>query len=284
MPDSFVQWRNRYQQVLKGCYEERELLNLFHESLTYAGLDRIALLLRPDEPLAQMAEEKLYHVLKELESGKPLQHITGRSYFDDHELFINEHVLIPRPETEELVEWIKQRHPEGSRKKAMDIGTGSGCIALSLAAHYRQWEVLAVDVSEDALQVARENSKRLQLENLSFLRLDVLNEDLDIHSEWDLIVSNPPYIPLSEKGSMHERVTLYEPAVALFVPDQDPLLFYRRLAEMGKKLLKEGGELFVEIHEQLSAEVLALFHTFEFHQIECRKDLQNKDRMIRAVC
>jgi len=277
-------WRNRYRENLKKLYDERELLQVFNLCLEHSGMDRIQLLTSQESAMPASVEEKLEQWLLALKTGRPVQYVLGFCYFYDNRIKLNESVLIPRPETEELVEWIKSLHAEGCGKKALDVATGSGCIALSLGAHYKTWSIFATDLSEAALEIAEENRMLLGLENVHFQMHNALEGKGTLPGDFDLIVSNPPYIVRSEQEQMPLRVTNFEPHMALFVEDDDALLFYKAIARMGREMLKPGGELFFEIHENRGAELIALLNNFEYKEIECRKDLQNKDRMIRAVC
>ncbi|MGB3181306.1 MAG: peptide chain release factor N(5)-glutamine methyltransferase [Cyclobacteriaceae bacterium] len=210
----------------------------------------------------------------------PVQHIMKQAHFYGRDFSVSPDVLIPRPETEELVHLVLQAY-KNRPIEVLDIGTGSGCIAITLALEHKAAEVTAVDVSPDALKMARSNAARLGAK-VAFCQMDVLKEGLQ-QNALDVIVSNPPYIPDRERKEMEARVVRYEPGVALFVPDHDPLLFYRRLGALGRTHLKQGGGLFVEIHESYGREVVDLYLSQAYEEVECLNDMQGKPRMVRAV-
>lgn len=246
----------------------------------FLGVSRMQVMLGEEVDVDQGALSKLHIGVEQCLLHVPVQHIIRYASFYGHEFEVNKNVLIPRPETEELVHLVLQTF-KGRELKAVDIGTGSGCIAITLSLEHRQATITAIDVSREALETARGNAKRLGA-SLDFLNLDALKEPLP-EMDLDAIVSNPPYIPEREMAEMEERVTRYEPGLALFVPDKDPLLFYRRIGELGHTHLKAGGYIFVEIHESYSKEVVALYEGQEYTQVECLKDMQGKPRMVRAT-
>ena len=222
-------------------------------------------------------------VLKDLLNGKPFQYILKESYFYNLTLKVDERALIPRPETEELVDLIIKENKE-ENLKVLDIGTGTGCIPLALKNANNSWEISAFDVDEAAVQLAKENATLNQLA-IHIEKLDILNE-----SNWkfcdgesfDVIVSNPPYILKEEADNMAKHVVEFEPHIALFV-ENDPLIFYRKIAEFAKKYLKQGGKLYFEVHENYAKDVYQLLDTYHFKNICIFKDLQGKDRMISAI-
>lgn len=242
-------------------------------------------------------EEQLKGYYQRLEKHEPVQYVLEEAWFYDFPLYVNRHVLIPRPETEELVKWILRDvqaagkpvfHKTASDAdrtnllKVLDVGTGSGCIALALKRKMPLAEVWGCDTSDDALTVARRNGAALDT-RVDFLGLNFLELQ-----EWkqlptvNILVSNPPYIPITEKDSMAAHVVQHEPHLALFVPDEDPLVFYRALAQFGHQRLFENGTIYLEIHENLGAAVCNLLHA-EGYTTELRKDLQGKERMVKAV-
>jgi release factor glutamine methyltransferase len=219
-------------------------------------------------------------IIERLKAYEPIQYILGETEFCGLTLKVNPSVLIPRPETEELVHWITETElPEETI--LLDIGTGSGCIALALKKLIPQAKVLALDVSEDALTTARENAETNGL-NVEYFRADILSRENFKWITCDVIVSNPPYVRESEMKHMFPNVLKYEPRQALFVPDADPLLFYRRIAAFAQKHLHEEGWLFFEINEVLGNEILYLLESKAFRNIEMKKDLFGKNRMIRC--
>ena len=228
-------------------------------------------------------EELLLHQYSErLLQHEPVQYVLNESWFGNMKFYVDKNVLIPRPETEELVEWIISncKFPV-DELKILDIGSGSGCIPISLKKRIRKAEVWSFDISEGALTVAQKNAGDLGQE-VNFIQLDFLDQ----HSwkklpKFDIIVSNPPYIPEKDKQTMQPNVLEYEPATALFVPDNDALIFYKAIAEFGKTHLEKSGSVFMEIHESLGKEVAELFQQASY-STEIKKDMQEKDRMIKA--
>ncbi|MCB0706247.1 MAG: peptide chain release factor N(5)-glutamine methyltransferase [Saprospiraceae bacterium] len=230
-------------------------------------------------------QKQLATVVTRLLAGEPLQYIIGSTYFYGHSFVVTPAVLIPRPETEELVfhvdEWAKSNDSKGL--KVIDIGTGSGCIAISLAKKHRSWEIWACDISEEALLVARENARLLgaSIQNKQLDFLDPESWD-QLPDDFDLIVSNPPYIPHSERAFMPDQVIQNEPGQALFVPNEDPTIFYEKIQAFAERHLKKGGKIALELNEFRSAETKALFeHTFR--DLRIIKDLQNKDRILTGI-
>ena len=231
--------------------------------------------------LSQEEEILAWTVLNRLQRGEPVQYVTGIADFYGLQLKVTPDVLIPRPETEELVEWILEEHPPESLRRVVDLGTGSGCIPLALKARRPEWHCLGVDLSEPALEVARENAERTELD-VTFAHGDVLEEGLS-DAAYDLILSNPPYIPPSERPQMGRSTLDHEPELALFVPEDDPLLFYRRIAELAATALRPGGQVYCETNEHNSERVLKLFQEAGFADVHRRRDLQKKWRMVRAT-
>lgn len=222
-------------------------------------------------------------VVKRMLTGEPYQYVFGKVWFYDLELFIQPGALIPRPETEELVDWILEEEEGPASKVVIDLGTGSGCIPIALKANRPQDRVSAVDVSEEVLELARKNAEKHQLE-ISFVNYDLLSDlEFKLTEKADVIVSNPPYIPESERLEMADHVVNYEPEKALFVPQDNPLLFYERILLFSERHLKPKGTLYLEIHEHYAQELKALLIDFGHKSITLRKDLQGKDRMIRAT-
>lgn len=233
------------------------------------------------EPAAPCPDyEELPQILAAIRDHCPAQYITGFAWFLDRKFAVREGVLIPRPETEELVRMITDRCRGRSGLRVLDVGTGSGCIAVTLAAELKQAEVVAVDVSESALEVARENARRHRV-SVDFVRCDMLQEGPSGH--FDLIVSNPPYVTLQEKDEMRPNVLRYEPHRALFVPDDDPLVFYRAIAEYGCRSLNPGGMLWFELNERYGSEVASLLEQSGYSEVAVHDDMFGKQRMAEAV-
>ena len=235
-------------------------------------------LLKEPITLTPEEEEKVTDALERLKQKEPIQYILGYSDFCGLRFAVTPAVLIPRPETSELIEWITEESP--TAKSILDIGTGSGCIAVSLATMMPQAQVTAWDISTQALAVAQKNSTA-NGSNVLFEERDILTYEPTDES-YDIIVSNPPYIKEVEKKEMEDNVLLWEPHLALFVPDNDPLLFYRTIAEKAQKMLTPGGKLFFEINRAHGTETVEMLSRLGYHNITLRKDLAGNDRMIRA--
>lgn len=256
------------------------------DSILYRVLETIPGITRSDvmahKPVSLTADElaKLDSIIYRLNQSEPVQYILGKTEFYGREFRVNNSVLIPRPETELLVEEVV-KHATQTSGTILDIGTGSGCIAITLAKELPHKNVVAYDISDAALQTAIANAKQLQAP-VSFKKVDVLRDDI-LTSNLEVIVSNPPYVALSEKETMHANVLQYEPHVALFVADSDPLIFYREIAKKGWPVLIPGGRLVVEINERFGEEVCDVFRAVGFREVHVIKDFQGKDRIVSAV-
>lgn len=232
------------------------------------------------EPNLELPFADLERVVADIKAWRPVQYITGRVEFFDMALDVAEGVLIPRPETEELVSWVASEATRGSR--IVDMCTGSGCIALALARSVAGSSVVGVDISADALNIARRNGERYA-PHVEFIEGDVLSDVSQlIPYNVDIIISNPPYIPVSDRASMRRNVTEYEPDIALFVPDDDPLLFYRSIAHAGRDMLSAGGSLYFEIYESLADDMCRMLADEGYVDIRLRRDFLDKPRMICA--
>jgi release factor glutamine methyltransferase len=234
--------------------------------------------------------QSLLELAARISKGEPVQYVLGEADFRGMTLKVKPGVLIPRPETEELVNWIVEEtsslKPQASN--LLDIGTGSGCIAIALAKKLENAKVEAWDVSEEALQIAQENATRngvsVKLKKVDVLSNHNLNDNLDLGCDsFNVIVSNPPYICEEEKEGMEKNVLEHEPSVALFVPNEDPLLFYRKIGALALQLLGEGGLLFFEINRRFGKEVVALLQEMGYREVELRQDLFGNDRMVKAI-
>ena len=233
------------------------------------------------EPNKELIITDLETILAELRSWRPVQYLIGHADFRDMELEVREGVLIPRPETEELVEWIASESDEETA--ILDIGTGSGAIAIALAREVHNSRVWAMDISTEALAIARTNGSRYA-QNVTFIESDALADfDRLFDERFDVVVSNPPYIPQSDMEQMRRNVLDFEPSTALFVPDNDPLLFYRSIARTSKKILKQEGKLYFEIYELLSSEMIDMLEDEGYSNIILRDDFRGKPRMICAT-
>lgn len=232
-----------------------------------------------DIVLSSKKEQELEDILQRLSRFEPLQYIEGRTLFLGRELWVAPGVLIPRPETEELVELMLKEIPADAR--ILDVGTGSGCIAISLAKELPDALVTAWDVSPEALSVARVNARKLQA-NVRFVECDVLACQVDKAGLYDVIVSNPPYVTEAEKADMEPNVLQWEPSLALFVPDDDPLRFYRRIAVLGRDMLADGGRLYFEINRAYGREMVEMLRTMGYVRVRVKKDLSQNDRFVIA--
>lgn len=232
-----------------------------------------------DIVLSSKKEQELEDILQRLSRFEPLQYIEGRTLFLGREFWVAPGVLIPRPETEELVELMLKEIPADAR--ILDVGTGSGCIAISLAKELPDALVTAWDVSPEALSVARVNARKLQA-NVRFVECDVLACQVDKAGLYDVIVSNPPYVTEAEKADMEPNVLQWEPSLALFVPDDDPLRFYRRIAVLGRGMLADGGRLYFEINRAYGREMVEMLRTMGYVGVRVEKDLSQNDRFVIA--
>lgn len=275
------EYKEHFKTELSGLYTDSEnafLSSIFIEKIT--GFNSFYQRRFSDQELLLDDEKKLSEVLSELKTGKPYQYILGETEFHGMSFFVNEHVLIPRPETEELLELaIKKIHASAlpiESMKILDIGTGSGIIPLVLKKHFPNAKVSSVDYSEKALEVAKKNADFHQL-NINFIHADYLNFVLE--EQFDVIISNPPYIGIDEQDEIEDSVKGFEPEMALFSPTSDALIFYRKIAEDAQKQLADNGLLFLEINQKLGPETLELYAK-DFAEAELIKDLSGNDRFI----
>lgn len=272
--------------ALYNLYDNREAANiadLVIEQVT--GLRRIDRIMHKNNPIALPAQQQLAACTQQLLQHTPVQYVLHEAWFAGLPFYVDEHVLIPRPETEELVEWIAALYTptQNNVQKAvrlLDVGTGSGCIPIALKTKFNSWQVHALDVSAGALQVAQKNATALGAE-VHFYQADILNTQYwQALPVFDVIVSNPPYIRQSEEADMRNNVTRFEPHTALFVPDEDALLFYRQITAFAAQHLIPGGRLFFEINESFGAEVCALLAGSGFTGVTLKQDMQDKNRMV----
>lgn len=246
----------------------------------WLGLSKTDLIINPEKELSESEILKFLYGIKDLKKHRPIQYVAGKTWFYGLELTVNEGCLIPRPETEELVDWVVKE--EKKSKSILDIGTGSGCIPLAIKSILNSAEVSAYDISEEALAIAELNGEQLGLE-VNFILSDILNwENQLLDKSFDVIISNPPYIPNSDKPQMAENVIDFEPQLALFVENETPIIFYERIADYAKKYLNDEGSLYFEIHESFGKEVMDMLKAKSFKEILLKQDLQGKDRMIKA--
>lgn len=278
------EYRTQFIQTLAPIYDGVEAESFFYLILEKKQqLKRIDLALKPD---LELSEEELAvwdSILEQLKLEVPVQYLLGKTSFYGLDFEVNSAVLIPRPETEELVDWILKRQKakgKGQKVKILDIGTGSGCIAVSLAKNLPNAKVFAIDVSEKALATAQKNAELNSVE-VTFIEKNIL-ETMDLGQEFDIIVSNPPYVRNLEKEEIKKNVLDNEPHLALFVEDDDALLFYRKIAELAQKNLSNSGQLYFEINQYLGQEMIDLLEKMNFENIELRKDIYGNDRMTLA--
>ncbi|HEY1871619.1 MAG TPA: peptide chain release factor N(5)-glutamine methyltransferase [Chitinophagaceae bacterium] len=265
-------------------YEKDEANNIAELALEHVTrLSRIEILLNKSIALSKDQNELLAKITTRLQHHEPIQYILNEAWFGGMKFYVDKNVLIPRPETEELVEWIlKEVKSQKSKVKILDVGTGSGCIAITLKNKLPSAEVWACDKSDEALTVARMNADSLKA-TVDFISLNFLDVTQRRQlPQFDIVVSNPPYVPQNEKLEMKKNVTEFEPAIALFVPDNDPSVFYRAIADFGKERLNVDGKIYVEIHEDLGEKVKQSFQTKGYKSAELKKDMQGKDRMIKV--
>lgn len=276
--------KNIYHLELDPLFPKEEVDSFFYLVIDhYLGLERFILAMQPNLVVSKENEDPLFFALSQLKQERPIQHILGKAHFCELEFRVDENVLIPRPETEELVYWIINEVQKGDPReevKILDIGTGSGCIAISLAKNLPNAKVYALDISKKALQIAGENAMDNGVD-IVFLEADILSLE-GFKDKFDVIVSNPPYVRELEKLEMKNNVVEHEPGLALFVSDGDPLIFYKKITRFSLSHLKKGGVLFFEINQYLGEEMEQLLEAENFSEIELRKDMFGNDRMLKG--
>lgn len=278
---TFKSFRDHIRNLLKGLYPEREIhsiIDLLFENKV--NLKKSDILLKANEEFPSEKAEEILRLTEELKSGKPLQYVLGSTEFYGYTLNVNSSVLIPRQETEELVQWILQENT-GFSGNILDIGTGSGCIAIALADNFPKAKVFALDYDSSIIQQALKNAEQNKV-HIKPVVLDILKNSPP-SGKYGIIVSNPPYVRDSEKKWMHKNVLDFEPETALFVNDNDPLIFYRRISEIASDYLVSGGKLYFEINEHLADETMRLIKDLHFTAVTLKYDLNNKPRMIKAT-
>ncbi|SHK27562.1 release factor glutamine methyltransferase [Maribacter aquivivus] len=281
--------KNIYHSELDAIYSKEEVNSFFYLLIEhYFDLERFILAIQPELVIDKKQETVIFQALSELKLEKPIQHIIGTAYFMDLDFKVNEHVLIPRPETEELVRWILDDHKNTAKiLTILDMGTGSGCIPISLDKNLTDAKVFGLDISTDALKVAEENNALLNA-GVKFYEADILSLDAEtsakeLDKKFDIIISNPPYVRELEKAEMQNNVIDHEPSLALFVPDEDPLKFYSAVVNFAADHLNENGCLYLEINQYLGEETKQLLEESNFKTIELRKDMFGNDRMIKGI-
>jgi release factor glutamine methyltransferase len=276
-----------FREELQGLYDEAEIETFIAFCFEdFLNIKRFDISLKANETISESELLKFNFAVKDLKKQKPIQHILGKADFYKLKFIVNEHVLIPRPETEELVKLIvddfnlRTLSLSKGAETFLDIGTGSGCIAIALKKNIPQAIVKAIDVSEEALTVAKQNAERNNV-NVNFFKQDILLPS-SLNELFDVIVSNPPYVREQEKKQMHSNVLNHEPHLALFVPDDDPLLFYKAIANYASTHLKPQGKLYLEINEYLGEETQKLFQEKGFRDVVLVKDINGKNRILRG--
>lgn len=281
--------KNIFHKELDEIYPKEEVDSFFYMLIEHhLNLERFVLAMQPELLISKKEEQPMFEALAQLRLERPIQYIIGKSHFMDMDFAVNENVLIPRPETEELVHYILEGIQSVNTKSngdddeisILDIGTGSGCIAISLAKNVPNAKVYALDVSEKALEVARQNAA-LNAVEIKWVEADILILK-SLEMKFDIIVSNPPYVRNSEKKEISRNVKKHEPDIALFVSDENPLLFYEHIARFSKINLNRNGLLYLEINQYLASEMKQLMQTHEYTDIELRKDMFGNERMIKG--
>ncbi len=273
-------FKSEFINRLENIYDSSEVDSFFSICLeNIEGKTRFDLMLDRDLEIKKLEEWE--HVIIQLIEERPIQYIFKQAHFYGLIFNVDENVLVPRPETEELVEWIVSSVVDVNKSiKILDIGTGSGCIAISLAKHLANAKVYAMDISEKALEIAKCNALLNEVD-VTFIKQDILNLERLVDS-YDIIVSNPPYVRNLEKVEIHNNVLNYEPHLALFVEDDKALIFYEKIVSLASSGLQKGGMLFFEINQYLGKETAQLFDLDSFKEVTLRKDIMQNDRMIRA--
>jgi release factor glutamine methyltransferase len=280
----FKEIKSIFLQELSSIYDKMEIESFFYIVLEkFHDLKRIDLALNQNIKMDEMQHLQWENVILELKLQKPIQYILGETEFYGLKFLVNKNVLIPRPETEELVELIvaESRMSKNKWLKILDIGTGSGCIAVSLAKNIANAKVVAIDVSEQALETAKKNAQINEVE-VDFILKNILKTE-NLEETFDVIVSNPPYVRMLEKEEIKPNVLENEPHLALFVENDDALIFYKKIAELAKKNLSENGRLYFEINQYLGNETVELLENLEFKNVELIKDIYGNHRMIKGT-
>jgi len=265
---------------LSDLYPENELKSIMYISVDFhLGLTKSGTILKSERVLKDEEISVLINIVDRLKNMEPIQYILSETKFYGLSFYTKKEVLIPRPETEELVDWIIKDN-QGSEKKYLDIGTGSGCIIISLAKNLKGI-FDAIDVSEESIRIADKNSVKNKV-NINLKQTDILCSELE--GEWDVIVSNPPYVLHSEKEVMNKNVLNWEPETSLFVENDNPLIFYKEISKKASDVLRKNGLLYFEINENFGKETIKLLEEIGFVNIELKKDINGKDRMVKAMC
>lgn len=277
---SILEYKKLFIEQLKDLYPEEEILSIFH-ILTrhFLKISRLELALHPNLNLESIQKEQFEAALLKIKKNTPIQYITENTEFYGLPFYVNKQVLIPRPETEELVDWIIKDNLNRKNLRILDIGCGSGCISISLTKNLKNAQISAIDFSPEALQIAKKNAEKNQVK-INFFQQDILaKEKLD--KKYDIIVSNPPYVRELEKADMQKNVLEYEPDSALYVSNEDPLIFYRKISQLAQKNLSSNGLLYFEINQYLGNETREILTKNNFSS-ELKKDIFGNDRMLKG--
>ncbi|MFI2743442.1 peptide chain release factor N(5)-glutamine methyltransferase [Zhouia sp. PK063] len=270
-----------FHKELDELFGKEEVDSFFFMLIAYYNnLSRLSLVLSPDMVFTKDEEQPIFEALSRLKLQEPIQYIIGEAYFFGLSFKVNKHTLIPRPETEELVQWIIATVDKNKEIHILDIGTGTGCIAISLAANLPNAKVSAIDVSHEAIEIARFNATKNEVK-VNFIKQNILEVEKLPHY-FDIIVSNPPYVRELEKREMKPNVLNYEPNLALFVSNSDPLIFYKKIATLAQQYLLADGKLFFEINQYLGTEMQTMLQQLNFKNIQLKQDIRANNRMLLA--
>ena len=277
---TLIDVRSFYRRMLSGCYSKNEIDFYFKILInSFFNWDSTMIALNPKKQLSKFQSNKLIKTIKYLQIYKPIQYITGESFFMGLKFKVNKNVLIPRQETEELVDWIINDNPDSKKTHVIDIGTGSGCIAVSLSSKKRNFNLIAIDNSKESLLVAKENA-RFNKVKINFMYKDILKPFNDRIS-YDIIVSNPPYITSDEINNIEAKVLNFEPHNAIFVDKKNPLIFYKAILDFSILNLKDDGKIYFEINPVFFSSLLTLINSYNKFDVIIKKDISKKNRMIR---
>lgn len=276
--------RSYYVQELFKFYDERETENLIFMLLEdFAGVSKSEIIINPELTINESELLNIHFAVKDLKNYKPIQYILGKTEFYGFPILVNSNVLIPRPETEELVDWVKNDVKQNEKYNVLDIGTGSGCVAIALKKTFPDIKIQAIDASMGAIEVAEQNAKMNQTD-ITFSQINFLNRnEWKNLGQYNFIVCNPPYVRYAEKAQMKRNVLDYEPGNALFVEDKNPLLFYKAIAEFAQLNLSKNGSLYCEINQYLAEETVKLFEDMGFKDIQLKIDFKGNPRFIKAI-
>ena len=279
---TLLSFKQKLYATLESHYPTSEIDSFFKIILEdVLNLSKIDFALEPNKIVSDDKNIKIDEIISRLTEHQPIQHLIGFTEFMDLKIMVNEHVLIPRPETEELIRWILNDYSMAPNLDVLDIGTGSGCIPIALSKNLNDANINTIDISTKAIETAKKNAE-INKVNINFIHQDILTTN-QLPQQYDVIVSNPPYVRNLEKAEMQKNVLEFEPHLALFVEDNDPLIFYKKIAELAISALKPKGALYYEINQYLGKETIELLKQIGFKNIELKKDMFGNDRMIKAT-